>query len=102
MLMKTYTMCGSMRFEKEMQQTAFKLETEYGFNILQCVYNPDNTNISSEQKSFLTDSHYKKIDLSDGIYVMDIGGYIGESVKNEIEYAKNHNKEIIYYSKFKG
>ena len=100
--MKTYTMCGSMRFEKEMQKTAFILETRHGFNILQCVYNPENTDISDEQKLFLEKSHYRKIDLSDGIYVMDIDGYIGKSVEAEIEYAQKHNKEIIYHSKFKG
>ena len=32
--MKTVTLCGSMRFEKEMAETAFILETEYSFNIL--------------------------------------------------------------------
>ena len=100
--MKTYTICGSMRFEKEMLKTAFILETEYGFNILQCTYNIENKYISNQQKLQLINSHYKKIDISDGIYVMDIDGYIGESVKNEIEYAQNHNKEIIYHSKFKG
>ena len=100
--MKTYTMCGSMRFEKEMQQTAFILETQYRFNILQCVYTPENINTSNEQKLFLINSHYKKIDISDGIYVLDIDGYIGESVKQEIAYAQKHNKEIIYHSKFKG
>ena len=36
--MKTYTLCGSMRFEKEMQEIAYYLETQKGFNILQCVY----------------------------------------------------------------
>ena len=100
--MKTYTLCGSMRFEKEMLQTAFALETEYGFNILQCTYNTSSKDISCAQKAQLINSHYRKIDLSDGIYVMDIDGYIGESVKNEIEYALNHHKEIIYHSKFKG
>ena len=100
--MKTYTMCGSMRFEREMQKTAFILETEYGFNILQCVYNPENTHTSDKQKTLLENSHYKKIDISDGIYVMDINGYIGNSVKAEIDYAEKHNKEIIYHSKFKG
>ena len=33
--MKTYTICGSMRFEKEMQEIAFQLETQTGFNIIQ-------------------------------------------------------------------
>ena len=41
----------------------------------------------------LAEAHYRKIDLSDGIYVVNIDGYIGASVKKEIEYAKEHNKE---------
>ena len=45
----------------------------------------------------LEKAHYLKIDLSDGIYVVNIDGYIGQSVKKEIEYAKKHNKEIIFY-----
>ena len=38
--------------------------------------------------SHLEKAHYRKIDISDGIYVVNIGGYIGESVKAEIQYAK--------------
>ena len=37
--MKTYTICGSMQFESEMREIAFYLETQHGFNVLQCVYN---------------------------------------------------------------
>ena len=37
--------------------------------------------------------------LSDMIYVVDIDGYIDDSVKKEIEYAKKHKKEIIFNSK---
>jgi len=40
--------------------------------------------------------HLKKIDLSDKIFVVNKNGYIGESVKEEIEYAKSKNKEIEY------
>ena len=36
--MKTLTICGSMRLEKEMQETAYYLETQKGYNILQCIY----------------------------------------------------------------
>lgn len=35
--------------------------------------------------------------MSDGIYVVNIDGYIGQAVRNEIEYARKHNKEIIYH-----
>lgn len=97
--MKTYTICGSMRFEKEMQEIALELETNCNMNILQCVYNPGNKLLSEAEISILTQLHYQKIDMSDGIYVIDINGYIGQSVKKEIEYAKSHNKEIIYHSK---
>ena len=41
--------------------------------------------------------HRKKIDISDAIYVVNIDGYIGNSTKNEIEYAKKNNKEVIYH-----
>ncbi|MBE6865773.1 MAG: hypothetical protein IJN77_09850 [Oscillospiraceae bacterium] len=98
--MKTYTICGSMRFEKEMQKIALELETKHNINIIQCIYNTDKCLLSDNDIAALTELHYKKIDISDGIYVVDIGGYIGESVKKEIEYATQNNKEIIYNSKF--
>ena len=41
--------------------------------------------------------NYKaKIDLSDAIFVVNVDGYIGESTKGEIEYAKQRGKEIMY------
>ena len=41
--------------------------------------------------------HKEKIKLSDAIVVVNVDGYIGSSTKNEIEYDKSLNKEIIYY-----
>lgn len=96
--MKTITICGSMKFVEEMKHIAWKLETEQGFNVLQCVYNEGNEPISQEALKRLTAAHYKKIDMSDGIYVADIGAYIGSAVKNEIAYAKENGKEIIFHS----
>lgn len=45
----------------------------------------------------ITAAHYKKIDLSDAIYIVNIGGYIGQSVTEEIAYAKSRGKEIIFH-----
>lgn len=39
--------------------------------------------------------HFKKIDISDVIYVVNVNGYIGESTKKEIEYAKSLKNEIL-------
>ena len=98
--MKTYTICGSMRFEKKMQKIALELETEHKMNIIQCTYSTDDKTLSPEDISAITQAHYRKIELSDGIYVADIGGYVGRSVKKEIAYAVSLNKEIIYHSKY--
>ncbi len=95
--MKTYTLCGSMRFEKEMQEVAYYLETQKGYNILQCIYTVVDTKPTAEELRTLERAHYQKIDISDGIYVLNIDGYIGESVRREIEYAKLCDKEIIYH-----
>lgn len=95
--MKTYTICGSMRFEKEMQEIAFQLETQTGFNIIQCTY--ADRKVSEEEKKMIAAAHYRKIDISDGIYVVNIDGYVGESVLAEMEYAQQQGKAIIYHCK---
>ena len=40
--------------------------------------------------------HKIKIDIADGIYVVNVDGYIGSSTRSEIEYAKKNGKEILY------
>ena len=95
--MKTYTLCGSMRFEKEMMEIAYYLETQKGYNILQCVYCKKSTTPTDKELALLEAAHYQKIAMSDGIYVVNIDVYIGESVKNEIAYSIIHGKEIIYH-----
>jgi hypothetical protein len=40
--------------------------------------------------------HFDKIKLADVVYVINEDGYIGESTQNEIEYAKELDKRIIY------
>ena len=98
--MKTVTICGSMRFEREMQSIAFKLEAYDNYNVLQCVYNVDKLDISQEEAASLAKGHFKKIEMSDAIYVVDIDGYIGNQVTKEIEYAKSLGKEVIYHSEY--
>ncbi len=94
--MKVITICGSMRFSKEMIKIATELETDKGYCILQPVYNFDDKVLSDIEMKNIVKAHYKKIDISDAIFVVSVGGYIGKSVKQEIEYAKSLNKEILY------
>ena len=50
----------------------------------------------TKTKEMLDDMHKRKIDMADEIYVINVGGYIGESTKSEIEYAKKHGKKVNY------
>lgn len=97
--MKTYTICGSMKFAEDMKKIAYDLEIskDIRYNILQSVYCEDNIVPTEDELLKLEDAHYRKIDLSDGIYVVNMDGYIGTSVKKEIEYAERHGKEVLYH-----
>ena len=50
----------------------------------------DNT----PEKRGLDELHFRKIDLSDGIYVVNVGGYVGSSTRREIAYAVDHGKTV--------
>ena len=96
--MKIVTLCGSMRFAREMQEIALDLEVKQGY----CVLTPIGDKMvkpSEQEREKLAQAHFKKIDMSDAVYVVNIGGYIGESASKEVFYAKEHNKEIIYHEK---
>ena len=99
--MKTVTICGSMKFQEEMQKIAFDLETKHDMSVLQCVYNVENMDISAIQEKALAKAHRKKIEISDAVYIVNIGGYIGNSVSEEIRFARMKGKEIILHSEYK-
>ncbi len=91
---KVVTIRGSMKFMKEMIDISAELEIKYGYIVIQCVY--CDKDFSDSEKKILGDIHYRKIEISDAIFVVNVSGYIGESVKKEIEYAKKLGKEIMY------
>lgn len=95
--MEIITLCGSMKFIKEFRKLEVIL-TRKDSLILSPVFG-EGVEISKEDAELFGKHHFRKIDLSDGIFVVDVGGYIGKSTKKEIEYAKSNNKKVRYYSK---
>lgn len=96
--MKIITLCGSMKFQKEMMIIAEKLALKGN-----CILTPtypviENIERTKEQIIKLKEAHFKRIELSNAIFVVNVNNYIGNSTKLEIEYAKNNGKEIIYYN----
>lgn len=98
--MKIITVCGSMRFVNEMMEITEKVELQ-GNCMLMPIYNPNKPNKDNftEAEAVIMDKmHKERIKLADAILVVNVDGYIGNSTKSEIEFAKSLNKEIIYYT----
>lgn len=49
---------------------------------------------SKPEKQGLDQLHFRKIDHSDGIYVVNIGGYVGPSTRREIAHARKTGKTV--------
>ena len=93
---KIVTLCASFRFWSEMQAIGEKLELENGWVILTPVPHVLDRALTDHERALLGELHFSRIDLSDAIFVVNVGGYIGQAVAAEIEYAKQKGKEIIY------
>ena len=50
----------------------------------------------TQVKARLDDLHKRKIDLSDYVLVLNPGGYIGDSTRSEIAYARATGKPVTY------
>lgn len=96
--MKIVTICGSMRFAPEMRRAAFRLESRQGCNVLQCTYPEPGETVTTEVRQRLEQAHLEKIRISDVIYVVDVNGYIGDSVRQEIAYARQLGKPVVFDS----
>lgn len=102
---KIVTLCGSTKFKKEFLEVQKKL-TLLGYIVISVglfghsgdneVWENMDEGTLTKTKSMLDDMHKRKIDLSDMIYVINVSGYIGESTRSEIEYAKSTGKEVRY------
>lgn len=94
--MKVITICGSLKFKDQMLQISEQLTLE-GSCVLTPVFSITKSPLTEEELKNLKEAHFKRIELSDAIYVVNVDNYIGTSTANEIEYAKKLEKEIIYY-----
>ena len=100
------TLCGSTRFKKQFMEAQKRLTLEgnivisvglFGHAGDQEVWDGMDEGTLSKTKEMLDDMHKRKIDMADEIYVINVGGYIGDSTRSEIQYAEEHGKPVRYY-----
>ena len=90
------TLCGSIRFKNEFMKVQEELTLDGNIVFTPNFFNNLKGEINAETKKMLDEMHRQKIDMSNEIYVINLGGYIGESTRSEIEYAKANGKKISY------
>ena len=92
-------LCGSIRFPDAWKQ-AYRGESLAGHIVLAVgvmVWAGDEPiRDNSPTKAMLDDLHKRKIDLADEVLVLNVGGYIGESTRSEIDYAIRRGKPVRY------
>ena len=105
---KVITLCGSTRFKDQFIEAQKRLTLEgnivisvglFGHSGDQEVWENMDEGTLTKTKEMLDDMHKRKIDMADAIYVINVGGYIGQSTKSEIAYAKAHGKKLEYLEK---
>lgn len=93
-------LCGSTRFRDEIHQANARLTLDGQIVISLGVFGhldmPDEdwTTGGTDRKRMLDDLHKRKIDLADEVFVVNVGGYVGESTRGEIAYARSHGKPV--------
>ena len=95
------TLCGSIKFKTEFMKVQQELSLDGNIVFTPNFLNNLKNEINIETKKMLDEMHRQKIDMSDEVYVINFGGYIGESTKSEIEYAKANGKKIFYLENIK-
>ena len=102
---KVITLCGSTRFKDEFMKVQKDLTLKGNIVISVGLFshsgddevweNMDEVALT-KTKEMLEDMHKRKIDMADEIFVINVGGYIGDSTKSEIEYATKTGKKVNY------
>ena len=93
---KIITLCGSTRFEAEYKR-ANAIFTAQGYIVLSVgLVKSDDLDVYGTSKDDLDVLHKRKIEMSDEIFVINKGGYIGVSTESEIKYAEQLNLPINY------
>lgn len=95
MLMKTITLCGSTRFKTAFDEWNVRLTLEPAIVISVAVHSQAiDLDLTPDEVAAFAAIHLAKIDISDEIFVLDVGGYVGPSCQREIDYAQSIGKTI--------
>lgn len=95
---KVITPCGSTKFKEQYLEAQKRLTLEGNIVISVGLFghSGDDEVWAEDTKAMLDDIHNRKMNMADEIFVIHVGGYIGESTRNEIAYAESQGIDVRY------
>lgn len=92
--------CGSLRVAGEaFKKVEYESVQKGEIALLPCCMYVDiqrEFGAESDYKQKADWLHKRKIDICDEVFVLNVGGYIGESTRSEIDYAISIGKPVLY------
>jgi hypothetical protein len=94
-LMKIETVCGSIKFSREMMKYRDEQLSNGNWVLI-----PENMELDAQMndtiKAKMDILHKSKIDVADTVLIWNRNGYIGKSTRSELDYAQRNNKPITF------
>lgn len=95
-LPRVVCLCGSTRVARDAFIEGYGRLTDQWVIVLS-VGRPQPVHRWDEaHKRMLDDLHKRKIDMCDEVFVLNVGGYVGESTRSEIDYARRIGRPVKY------
>ena len=99
-------LCGSTRFMDAFNEAGWQktLDGEIVLSVGVSKHLPPDHGgefLGEDVAVALDELHKRKIDLADYVLVLNVGGYIGDSTRSEIEYAEAQGKRVDYLERLK-
>ena len=89
--------CGSTKFKIAWEHVHQKLEKAGIATLGVSSYTHfDHIPISPDEKKVVDQLHLQKIEMADVVVVVNVEGYMGESTKEEVEYAYRRGKLVLF------
>ena len=84
-----------MRFREELDRLEAEL-TLGGHVVLAPAAVPPSAELTTEERARLGRIHLQKVAMADKVLVVNVGGYIGESTRREIEHARSRGIAVSF------
>ena len=89
------TLCGSLRFREEFERLDAEL-TLAGHVVLTPTALAPSTELNVEERARLGRIHLQKVGMADEVLIVNVGGYVGESTRREIEHARSRGVVVRF------